>query len=80
MAGATYDREADVLYVSLADGQSAWQTFVDDCRILDYSAEGSVLGVEFICASEGIDLRDLPFARSIEELIGESGHHFPVFV
>lgn len=79
MPGVTYDREADVLYVALADGQSARQSFVDDCRILDYSAEGSVLGVEFVCASEGVDLHDLPFARSIEHLIGESGHQFRIF-
>ena len=79
MPGVTYDQEADVLYVSLVDGLSAKQSFMGDCRILDYSAEGSVLGVEFVCASEGIDLHDLPFAQRIEQLISESGQQFRVF-
>lgn len=79
MPSVTYDEEADALYVPLAEGLSATQSFVDDCRILDYSAEGSVLGVEFLCVSEGIDLRDRPLARRIEQLISESGHQFKIF-
>ena len=50
-----------------------------DYRILDYSKDGRVLGVEFLCAREGIDLQDLPFATRIERLIGESGLHFKIF-
>jgi uncharacterized protein YuzE len=80
MPGATYDPEADVLYVQLTGGEmAATQKFLDDRRILDYSADGAVVGVEFICASEGVDLSDVPFAQSVESLIGQSGRSFKIF-
>ena len=80
MPEATYDHEGDILYVRLRDGESpASQVFLDDLRILDYSADGGVVGVEFIGASAGVDLSDVPFAQRVEQLIGESGHSFPIF-
>ena len=80
MPHATYDLEADILYVQLRDNATPQtQKFLDDLRILDCSADGAVVGVEFISASAGIDLTDVPFARSVEELIGESGHSFKIF-
>ena len=79
MAGVTYDEEADVLYVRLVEGDIARQKFIDDTRILDYNVDGGVAGIEFVCASEGVDLSDLPFSRRVERLIGESGQSFSVF-
>ena len=80
MPEATYDHEGDILYVRLQDGEPpARQVFLDDLRILDYSADGGVVGAEFIGASAGIDLRDVPFAQRMEQLIDESGHSFPIF-
>jgi uncharacterized protein YuzE len=80
MAGVKFDPEADVLYVRLTDGASIRQKSLGDLRIIDYSAEGAVLGVEFIGASEGVELRDVPFAETIQELIAQSGLAIPVFV
>lgn len=80
MPQAAYDSEAEVLYVQLLDDEtSANQKFLDDLRILDYSADGAVVGVEFIAASAGIDLTDVPFAARVEKLIGQSGHSFKIF-
>lgn len=80
MPSATYDPEADALYVELRDGEaSATQKLLDDLRIVDYSADGEVVGVEFVCASEGIDLSDVPSAPIVERLIGQSGHSFRIF-
>ena len=80
MPGALHDEEADILYVRLRDGeQPARQAFLDDLRILDYSADGRVVGVEFVCASDGIELSGVPFARRVEQLIDQSGHSFPIF-
>ena len=78
MERVTYDAEADALYVQLRDGSVARQVFIDDARILDYSEDGAIAGVEFVCASEGIDLSDVPFSRTVESLIGESGQAFTV--
>lgn len=75
-----YDPEADVLYVRLKPGEPVARTVgLDDSRLIDYSADGGVVGLEFLDASDGIDLRDVPFARRAEELIGESGLDLPVF-
>ena len=79
MASAQYDAEADALYVRLSEGSAERQTYMGDYRILDYSKDGRVLGVEFLCAREGIDLQDLPFATRIEQLIGETGLQFKIF-
>ncbi len=77
----TYDPDADVLCVRLIDGESvARQTFIDDLRIVDHSEDGSVIGVEFVGASDGVELADVPFAQKIEELIGNSGHSFRILV
>lgn len=70
MARAQYDPEADALYVRLGEGSAEKQTYMGDYRILDYSKDGRVLGVEFLGAREGIDLQDLPFAARIERLVG----------
>lgn len=76
---ATYDADADALYVRLRDGAVPRQVFLDDLRIVDYSEDRAVVGVEFLHASAGIDLSDVPFASTVERLIGECGHSFRVF-
>ncbi len=80
MPYAMYDADADALYVALIDGvASASQKTLDDLRIIDYSEDGAVVGVEFICASGGIDLHDVPFAPRLEKIIGESGLSLRIF-
>ena len=80
MAGqAVYDAESDVLYVQLSDGAAPQQAFLDDLRIIDYSEDRAVVGVEFLNASEGVDLSDVPFAPTVERLIGECGRPFRIF-
>ena len=44
------------LHDPLSDDDVARQAFLGDVRILDYSADGGVVGIEFVCASEGVDL------------------------
>ena len=81
MPAATYDSEADTLYVRLVDDESvARQTFVDDLRVIDHSEDGTVVGIEFIGASDGVVLGDVPFAKQVEDLIGRSGHSFKLLV
>lgn len=68
---AEHDPEADAIYVYLGDGDSARSKTVDDLRIIDYSRDGKVIGVEFIGVTGGIDLSDLPFQDQVERLINE---------
>jgi uncharacterized protein YuzE len=71
-----YDSEGDIVYMHLADPEVPvdWTQPLDDTRLIDYSADGRVLGVEFLDALVGgMDLRDVPLRPKIEELIGNSG-------
>lgn len=70
----TYDADADILYVRLGSGKVASTQTLDDLRLIDLSKEGVVIGIEFIDASGGIDLRDVPFRQKVEQLIGDSGY------
>ena len=79
MAIVTYCADTDVLYVQLGEGEIARQVFLDDTRIVDYMVDGGVGGIEFVCASEGIALSDIPFPQQVEELIVESGQSFKIF-
>ncbi len=79
MEDVTYDNEADILYVRLRRGVSARQGFLGNDRIIDYSEEDDVLGVEFIDASHGIELEDLADASHIEKLIKAAGGQFKIF-
>ena len=75
-----FDQEADVLYVCLTPGATIDKTVsLDDLRLIDYSNDGAVVALEFLDASEGIDLSDVPFAHRAEQLIRESGLDLPVF-
>ena len=74
-----YDPEADALYVQLIDAPVARTHALDDLRLIDYSGDGGVVGVEFLEAKFGIDLRDVPFSNRIDALIRETGLGFPIF-
>ncbi len=75
----SYDPEADALYVQLAEGTPHKTRALGDLRLMDLAEDGTVLGVEFISASAGVDLSDVPFAPSLEKAIGDSGLNIRVF-
>ncbi|MBI5283723.1 MAG: DUF2283 domain-containing protein [Chloroflexi bacterium] len=75
----TYDPDADVLYVQLRAGKVARTKSLDDFRLIDYSDDGAVVGIEFIDATAGIDLKDVPFAQTVGQLIGQSGLDLKIF-
>ena len=60
---------------SLGPGEVA----LDDLRMVDRAADGMVLGIEFVRASAGIDLRDIPFASTVTRAIGDSGRPIPIY-
>ena len=73
---ATHDPEADAIYVYLTEGEAHP---VDDLRIIDYSRDGAVVGVEFLSVSGGIDLSDVPHHDKVEKLIGELNLGIKIF-
>jgi Protein of unknown function (DUF2283). len=60
-----YDRRVDAAYVSFSAAASTRQEKLDDARIIDYDANGTVVGVEFIAPSLGLDLTGVPRAAEI---------------
>ncbi|MPZ23931.1 MAG: DUF2283 domain-containing protein [Dehalococcoidia bacterium] len=74
-----YDEEADAIYVYLRELSVTRTERLDDIRLIDYSDDGAVVGIEFLSVSEGIDLADIPFARTVEKLLGNSGYRFRIF-
>ncbi len=64
-----YDEEADAIYVRRSEKQYAYGEDLNPERRIDYAADGSPIGVELTCVSEGVDLRDLPEQRSIAEVL-----------
>jgi len=69
----SYDEAADVLYVQLAAGAVHQTVSLGDLRMIDEANDGTVLGVEFVSASDGVDLANVPFADTIATAIGDSG-------
>ncbi len=69
----TYDDDADVLYVGLAEGEVAETRSLGDLRLVDLAEDGAVLGIEFISASQGVDLDSVPFGPTVAAAIGDSG-------
>lgn len=53
------DLEADALYVRFREGDFATNKKVDDETILDYDAEGRLLGIEVLNVSRRIPLEEL---------------------
>ena len=75
----SYDRDTNALYVRLSGASVARTTSLDDFRMIDYSADGAVVGVEFIDVTAGVDLEDVPFHQKIEDIIGQSGLDIKLF-
>ena len=76
---ADYDEENDVLYVQFSVAKVARTRPFGDLRLVDYDAQDRAVGIEFIAASEGLDVSDLPLGDQIEALLIENGLHFNVF-
>ena len=73
-----YDEENDVLYVLLSDRDISKTRALDDLRLVDYDDREEPVGIEFISASDGVDLTDAPAPARIRRLLDEAGITFPI--
>jgi len=64
-----YDEEADAIYIRLTDKDYAYGEELDPERRIDYAVDGTPVGVELLCVSTGVDVRDLPERESIARLL-----------
>lgn len=68
-----YDRRHDAAYFAFSSADSARQVKLDNARIVDYGADGAVVGVELLSPSRGMDLTDVPHAAEIEKEARKAG-------
>jgi uncharacterized protein YuzE len=61
-----YERQHDAAYFAFSSAASVRQERLPGLRVIDYGADGSVVGVEFISVSRGLDLSGVPRAEDIE--------------
>jgi uncharacterized protein YuzE len=54
-----YDKETDSLYIRLAPGGSTESEEVSENLILDYNAEGHVVGIDIQHASTRLDMKSI---------------------
>jgi len=64
-----HDKDADAIYLRISEKAYAYGEELDPERRIDYAADGSPIGVELLCVSTGVDLRDLPEQRAIAKLL-----------
>lgn len=69
MAQVRYDEEADAIYIRLSDNPYAYGEELDPERRIDYSPDGRVVGVELLCVSTGVDVRNLPEPDLISDIL-----------
>lgn len=67
----TYDREVDAIYVRLSEQSCDHTIPLDDRRLVDYGADGSVVGVELLDVHDGVDLAGVPEPAVIARLLRE---------
>jgi uncharacterized protein YuzE len=77
-APVIYDDENDVLYVTLSGNDVARTVAFGDLRLVDYDAKGSPVAIEFIGASDGLDLSEVPSEGRIKTLLAKAGINFPI--
>lgn len=64
-----YDREADAIYLWLADSPYAYGEDLDAQRRIDYAQDGTPVGIELLNVSSGVRLDHLPQCDAVEELL-----------
>ena len=66
-----HDADADAIYIRMSDEDYAYGEELDPERRIDYSADGTPIGIELLCVSTGVDLRNLPEQEAISKLLSE---------
>lgn len=68
-----YDPEADAAYVYLRRARQHRTRELDSRRIIDLAADGSIIGIEFLDVSEGVNVAGLPAADAVAKALTKHG-------
>jgi uncharacterized protein YuzE len=64
-----YDPEANALYIQLSDKPYSHGRDLDAERRIDYTQDGTPIGVELTCIASGVELQGLPSSQEIAEVL-----------
>ncbi len=73
-----YDKEADAIYILLSDAKYSYGANLDHERRIDFAEDGTPVGIELLCVSEGVNLDDLPEQAQIVGFL--EGKHIKAIV
>lgn len=68
-----HDVQADAVYIYLSDKPYAYGKDLDDERRIDYASDSTLIGVELLCVSDGVNLDGLPCIDEIAEILEAEG-------
>lgn len=66
-----YDPNADCAYILINELPHAYSKQIDETRFIDYAADGSVIGIELLYVSSGVDVSGLPYASQVTKILEE---------
>jgi uncharacterized protein YuzE len=69
----SYDRAADAAYIGFTRDAAVRQVQLDDGRVLDYAADGTLVGVEILSPSRGVDLTGIPRSSEVAAALDRLG-------
>lgn len=64
-----YDYDTDCVYISINDLPHSYSKEIDDARFVDYAKDGTVIGIELLYVSGGVDVSGLPCEKEVSELL-----------
>ena len=69
----SYDKEADAIYLYLSHKKISRSQELDSERIIDFSEDGEVRGIELLSVGNGVNTSSLPYRNEIERALNDKG-------
>ena len=72
-----YDADADCVYITISKQPYAYSEELDETRFIDHAEDGTVIGVEILYVTGGVDVSGLPHKDEISKLL--ENHNIKVY-
>jgi uncharacterized protein YuzE len=67
-----YDADADCVYITINKLEYAYSEELDETRFVDHAEDGTVIGIELLYVSGGVDVSGLPYEAEVSNLLKEN--------
>lgn len=68
-----YNQDTDCGYILINKLPHAYSKEVDDARFVDYAEDGTVIGIELLYVSSGVDVSGLPQEQEVADELAKHG-------